>query len=30
MPEGCTVNNKIYVKIICHLRDAVRMKCPEK
>jgi hypothetical protein len=30
IPEGHTVNKEIYFEILCHLRNAVRRKHPEK
>ena len=30
MSEGKTVNKQLYTDILCHLRDAVRMKCSDK
>jgi hypothetical protein len=30
IPEGHTVDKKIYVEIHHHIRDAMRRKCPEK
>jgi hypothetical protein len=30
IPKGKTVNKDMYIKILHHLRDVVRRKCPKK